>query len=70
MKVSLAEMTRQEKLELMEELWADLAAKPDELESPSWHAEELDATTKRVQTGEEKPIDWEFTKKQILAKLK
>jgi hypothetical protein len=70
MKVSLAEMTRQEKLDLMEALWADLTANPDDFESPAWHAEELEATRKRVESGEEKPIDWEVAKRQILSKLK
>jgi hypothetical protein len=54
MKVSLAEMTQREKLELMEELWADLTRQPDEIESPGWHREELEATSRRVESGEEK----------------
>jgi hypothetical protein len=69
-KVSLASMTREEKLNLMEELWADLTADPDSFESPAWHAGELEATKKRVEAGEEKPVDWEIAKQQILAKLK
>ena len=70
MKVSLADLTRKEKLELMEALWADLTADEDAYESPDWHREELEATRKRVESGEEKPIDWEIAKQQILSKHK
>lgn len=70
MKVSLADMTTREKLELMEALWVDLTRDPDAFESPDWHREELEATRKRVESGEEKPIDWETAKEQIRSKLK
>ena len=70
MKVSLAAMTTKEKLELMEALWADLTRDEAAFESPEWHREELEKTRRRVEAGEEKPIDWEVAKQQILAKLK
>ena len=70
MKVELAEMTRREKLELMEALWVDLVREEDGFESPPWHIEELEATRKRVEAGEEKPIAWEVAKKQLLSKFK
>ena len=37
----LDEMTVEEKLHLMETIWAIIAARPDELESPAWHGEVL-----------------------------
>ena len=70
MKVELAEMTRREKLELMEALRADLMREDDGFESPAWHIEELEATRKRVEAGEEKPIPWEVAKQQLMAKFK
>lgn len=70
MKVSLAEMTRQEKIELWEALWADICQAPDEVESPGWHAQELEETERRVASGEESFIDWETAKKQIIEKHK
>ena len=70
MKVSLAEMTTREKLELMEALWVDLTRDEAAFESPEWHREELEKTRKRIEAGEEKPIDWEVAKQQILSKLK
>jgi hypothetical protein len=69
-KVSLADMTRQEKLELLDELWNDLTRNPDAYESPAWHAEELAETERRVAAGEEKFIDWEAAKRQIISKHK
>jgi len=70
MKVSLAEMTRQEKLDLLEDLWADIAKDPDLYESPAWHAEELRETAGRVATGKEKFVDWETAKQQVISKNK
>ena len=69
MKLSLDGMTRREKLELMEALWADLAKEPDLIESPAWHAEELAETERRVASGEETFVDWEIAKRQILERL-
>jgi hypothetical protein len=70
MKVALAEMTRQEKLDLLEALWVDLAADPDSFESPAWHAAELAETERRVAAGEETFIDLETAKQQIISKHK
>ena len=54
----------------MEALWTDITRDDAAFESPAWHAEELEKTRKRVEAGEEKPIDWEVAKRQILSKLK
>ena len=69
-KFALAEMTRKEKLDLFEELWVDLTADPDGFESPAWHAEELAETERHLEAGEDKFIDWEMAKQQIISKHK
>jgi hypothetical protein len=39
--VPLDEMSVEEKLQLLEAVWADLSLVPDELKSPGWHEEAL-----------------------------
>ena len=58
-------MPRQEKLRLMEALWADLSRNEAELESPAWHADALRETSERVARGEEKILDWEQAKAEL-----
>ncbi len=58
-------MTLPEKLELMEALWDDLSKKPEEFESPAWHAEALQEIQRRVDAGEEKLTDWETVKEEL-----
>ena len=58
-------MSKVEKLSLMELLWADLAALPDELDSPAWHQAELRKTAAKVETGEEAPVDWSEAKNTL-----
>ena len=56
--LEIQQMPRQEKLQLMEALWADLSRDDMELESPAWHADALRETSARVARGEEKILDW------------
>ena len=53
----IKELPRDEKLRMMELLWSDLTASPDEVDSPSWHKAELEATAERFANGEEVPIN-------------
>ena len=52
----LAEMTVQEKLDLMEQLWADLRANGD-WESPEWHEVILAKRLKGIEDGTEEILD-------------
>jgi hypothetical protein len=54
----IRELPKEEKLRMMELLWADLTSSPDEVDSPSWHKTELEATASRVANGEEVPVDF------------
>jgi len=49
---------------LMEELWRDLSAS-DDVESPSWHEEELRKTEVEYAAGKVESLDWEDSKKQL-----
>jgi Putative addiction module component len=63
--LEMQQMPRQEKLKLMEALWADLSRDDAELESPTWHADALRETAERVARGEEKVLDWEQAKAEL-----
>jgi hypothetical protein len=64
--IEIQQMPRQEKLRLMEALWADLSREEAEVESPAWHADALRETSERVARGEEKILDWEQAKLDLL----
>jgi hypothetical protein len=61
----LDQMTRDEKLRLMEALWADLSRHADTLELPAWHAQALRETEQRMAEGKEVAVDWETAKSEL-----
>jgi hypothetical protein len=58
-------MPRQEKLRLMEMLWAALSRDEAEFESPAWHADALRETSERRARGEETVLDWEDAQEKL-----
>jgi len=44
----LAEMSVDDKLQAMEQLWADLSQNPEHLASPAWHGEVLRSRREQV----------------------
>lgn len=48
----LDEMTREEKLQLVETIWANLAEHPDEIPSPAWHENVLRERERQIKAGE------------------
>lgn len=58
----LFEMSRTEKLRVMEALWEDLSHEEDDLPSPAWHQEALAQTEQATAIGEAQFIDWEEAK--------
>jgi hypothetical protein len=55
-------LSRAEKLRLMETLWRDLSADSDELPSPAWHGEALKQTEAAVANGSARMVDWSDAK--------
>jgi hypothetical protein len=49
--LNLKQMSRPEKVRLMEQIWQDLSADEQEVESPSWHGEIIAARTAKVEQG-------------------
>lgn len=60
----LEKMSREEKLQVMEALWADLSQN-DDIESPAWHKDALEETEARLASGEEKILDWDDAKRDL-----
>ncbi len=63
--LEIQQLPRQEKLKLMETLWAELSRDEAELESPAWHADALRETAERRARGEEAVLDWEQAKEKL-----
>ena len=63
--LEIQKLSRQEKLRMMEVLWADLSRVPEKIESPAWHQDELRETENRLRLGEERILDWGEAKKGL-----
>ncbi len=63
--LQVEKMSRTEKLQAMEAIWAALSVPDSELDSPAWHANALRETEDRVARGEERIVDWETAKREL-----
>jgi hypothetical protein len=63
--LTLARMSKTEKLQAMEALWADLSRDANTFESPPWHATALSEAEALVKSGKACFLDWETAKKQL-----
>lgn len=61
----LDEMTIDEKLKVMEQIWENLCRNPAVVPSPAWHAPILHQRESLVQQGIEQATDWRDAKKII-----
>jgi hypothetical protein len=58
-------MSWDEQLRAMEELWESLSREEPRLESPHWHEEALRQTAACHDAGKEQPIDWDAAKREL-----
>jgi putative addiction module component (TIGR02574 family) len=65
----LRQLPRKEKLQIVETLWADLAADDSRIESPSWHADELRKTEAAFKSGEVQALDWQAAKRALRERM-
>jgi putative addiction module component (TIGR02574 family) len=66
--MSIAELRKlptDEKLRIIEALWADLAAEEDMVASPAWHADVLKETEAEYAAGKVEVLDWSEAKKEL-----
>lgn len=63
--MAIKQLSRQEKLQVMEAIWEDLAQDEHLVESPAWHEAQLKETEQKVQAGTEQIFDWQEAKKEL-----
>ena len=61
----LSKLTLDQKLDLMEAIWDDLAKHEKSLESPHWHEEVLEERERALAAGKAIVSDWEEAKGRI-----
>ena len=61
----LKKMTVSDKLRAMETIWDDLQRTPENVPSPSWHADVLHAREMRIREGKAHFSDWSEAKRRI-----
>ena len=66
----LAQMTVDEKLELIDQIWADLLEHEVRVPSPAWHGEVLGERERLAASGEAQFHDLAETKQRIADRLK
>ena len=66
----LKDLTKKEKLMVIEALWEDLSQEDGDIESPDWHEVSLSETRKHLQSGTEKILNWVFAKKELRKRFK
>ena len=66
----LDRMTIEEKLRVMEALWADLSRDEERFPSPAWHEQVLKEREERVNSGLETFESWEAAKRDLRDRLK
>jgi len=63
--IEIKQLSREEKLRVMEAIWEDLSNEEDQIESPDWHKKALQETERRLSSGQEKIVDWQDAKKDL-----
>lgn len=66
----ISEMSTEDKLRAMDELWASLTEPSLSYSPPEWHQEALRETEKRIESGEETFVDWQEAKESLRRRAK
>jgi putative addiction module component (TIGR02574 family) len=64
-RTAIPKLSVAEKLQTMETLWQSLSSRPEAVESPAWHENELRDREQDIESGKSKFIDWEKAKAEI-----
>ena len=65
MLIATENLSRSEKLQLIEQLWDELSRNPDDVPSPAWHADALREAENTVANGDAGFQDWEQAKERL-----
>ena len=68
--ILLDKMSVEDKLQAIEEILADLVDTPENIPSPSWHADVLKAREKRISEGTSRFLDIAEAKNAVKEKIK
>jgi len=63
--IEIKNLSREEKLRVMEAIWEDLSREDEAVESPDWHQKALQETEHRLNSGQEEIVDWQSAKKEL-----
>lgn len=63
--LSTQDMTLEEKLQAMEELWESLSSNEALVEVPDWHLDALRVTEADVQAGHDQLLEWDAAKADL-----
>mgnify|MGYP000114886191 FL=1 len=62
---SIFDLSAEEKLQLVEDLWDDLGADPDTIPVHEWQKAELDARKQRLAAAPTSTLGWDEVKAQV-----
>ncbi len=65
MLIATEHLTRTDKLRIIEQLWDEPSRSPDEVKSPTWHADALQVAEHAVENGEATFEDWSQVKDRL-----
>jgi putative addiction module component (TIGR02574 family) len=65
LKEEVSRLSKAERLQTMEWLWASLSKEPKEIESPEWHGEVLAARKAKADSGEAEFLTVKQLKKRL-----
>ena len=68
--IPLERMTATDKLQAIEEIWADLARESADVPSPAWHGDVLRAREQRIADGTSRFLDVAEAKQAVREHLK
>ncbi|MBV5272741.1 MAG: addiction module protein [Lamprocystis purpurea] len=63
--VSIFDLSPSEKLQLVEDLWDDLAATPADIPIPDWQIEELDRRKANLTSNPASGLSWDEVKRRV-----
>ena len=63
--LSIGNLTRTEKLRMMEEIWDDLSHDSEMLSSPEWHAQALKDVERALAENQTHFVPWDTAKKML-----
>jgi putative addiction module component (TIGR02574 family) len=66
----LRELSRAEKILLVQQLWDEIAAEPDQFTGPSWHDAALAESAAEYAANPREGIAWDEVKRRVQQKLK